>query len=132
MHNTAAHSQNFYPCKRVFVFFSISAVISLLSCKTAPTQRYGFVTMLGQDTISVESITRQGNTLTSDEVDRFPRVEVRHTVVDLNDDGSILHLLMDIHTPSELPGQQNRKVIAEVANNKVHLSKIDSTGTVNR
>jgi len=132
MYNTTTQSQNFYPFKPAFIFFSISAVFSLLACNTAPTQRYGFVTMLGSDTISVESVTRQGNTITSDEADRFPRVEVRHTVVDLNDNGSILHLLMDIQTPSEPPGQQNRKVIAEVANNKVHLSKIDSTGTVNR
>jgi len=132
MYNTTTHSQNFYPFKPAFIFFSVSTVLSLLACNTAPTQRYGFVTMLGSDTISVESVSRQGNTLTSDEVDRFPRVEVRHTVVDLNDNGSILHLLMDIQTPSEPPGQRNRKVIAEVANNKVHLSKIDSTGTVNR
>jgi len=132
MYNTTTQSQNFYLFKPAFIFFSISTVLSLLACNTAPTQRYGFVTMLGSDTISVESVSRQGNTLTSDEVDRFPRVEVRHTVVDLNDNGSILHLLMDIQTPSEPPGQQNRKVIAEVANNKVHLSKIDSTGTVNR
>ena len=53
-------------------------------------------------------------------------------VVNLNDDGSIQHLVMDIHTPSEPPGQRDRKVIADVANNKVHLSKTDSTGTVNR
>ena len=88
--------------------------------------------MLGHDTISIENITRQGNTLTSDEVDRFPRVRIRHTEVNLNDDGSIRHLVMDIHTPSEPSGQRDRKVVAYVANNKVHLSKTDSTGTVNR
>jgi hypothetical protein len=105
---------------------------SLISCHTLTAKRYGFVTMLGNDTISVESVTREGNTLTSDEVDRFPRVETRHTVVDLNDNGSIRHLVMDIHTPSEPPGQRERKVVADVAGNKVHLSKTDSTGTVNR
>lgn len=88
--------------------------------------------MLGQDTISVEAITRQGNKLKSDEVDRFPRVRIRHTVVDLNDDGSIRHLEMQIHTPSEPSGQRDRTVIAAVAHNNVHLSKTDSTGTVNR
>ncbi len=132
MNNTTAQSQKVYPLTPALIFFSVCAIFSLLACNTAPTQRYGFVTMLGSDTISVESVTRQGNTLTSDEVDRFPRVEVRHTVVDLNNNGSILHLTMDIQTPSELPGQRNRKVIAEVANNKVHLSKIDSIGTVTR
>src|SRR5215475_4107566 len=88
------------------ICFFLCASIFLLSCKTAPAKRYGFLTMLGHDTISVEDITRQGNTLTSDEVDRFPRVRIRHTVVNLNDDGSIQHLVMDIHTPSEPPGQR--------------------------
>src|SRR6185369_9323909 len=113
MYNITVQSLRSYPVKPAMIFFFLSAVFSLLACNTAPVERYGFVTMLGSDTISVESVTRQGNTITSDEVDRFPRVEVRHTVVDLNDNGSILHLLMDIQTPSEPPGQQNRKVIAE-------------------
>lgn len=88
--------------------------------------------MLGQDTISVETITRQGNTLKSDEVDRFPRVRIRHTEVTLKDDGSIRHLVMDIHTPSEPSGERDRTVVADVAHNNVHLSKTDSTGAVNR
>lgn len=110
----------------------LCALILLLSCNQPPAKRYGFLTMLGHDTISIENITRQGNTLTSDEVDRFPRVRIRHTEVNLNDDGSIRHLVMEIHTPSEPSGQRDRKVVADVANNKVHLSKTDSTGTVNR
>ena len=114
------------------ICFFLCALILLLACNTAPAKRYGFLTMLGNDTISIENITRQGNTLTSDEVDRFPSVRIRHTVVDLNDDGSIRHLVMEIHTPSEPSGQRDRKVVADVSNNKVHLSKTDSTGTVNR
>ena len=132
MYNTTAQSQSFYPVKPAAICFFLSIVVSLLSCNTVPAKKYGFLTMLGHDTISIESITRQGNTLTSDEVDRFPRVQIRHTLVNLNDDGSIRHLVMNIHTPSEIPGQRDRKVVADVANNKVHLSKTDSTGTVNR
>jgi hypothetical protein len=132
MHNTTAQSHNFHHVKPNVICFFLSAVFSLLSCNTAPAVRYGFLTLLGHDTISIESTTRQGNTLTSDEVDRFPRVQIRHTVVHLNDDGSIRHLEMDIRTPSEPPGQRVRKVVADVGNNKVHLSKTDSTGTVNR
>jgi len=132
MYNTTAQSQNFYPVKPAMICFFLAAAVSLLSCNTPPAERYGFLTMLGHDTISIESTTRQGNTLTSDEVDRFPRVEIRHTVINLNDDGSIRHLVMDIQTPSEPPGQRDRKVFADVANNKVHLSKTDSIGTVNR
>ena len=88
--------------------------------------------MLGQDTISAETINRQGNTLETDEVDRFPRVRIRHTVVKLNDDGSIRHLEMEIHTPSEPSAERDRTVVADVAHNNVHLSKTDNTGTVNR
>jgi hypothetical protein len=123
---------HFSPKTQAAISLSICASILLLSCHTAPAKHYGFVTMLGHDTISIEDVTRQGNTLTSDEVDRFPRVRIRHTVADLNDDGGIRHLEMDIHTPSEPAGQRDRKVVADVAKNKVHLTKTDSTGTVTR
>jgi hypothetical protein len=132
MHYTTVASQSFYPVRPRLACFFLSAVVLLFSCNTSPTERYGFLTMLGGDTISVESVTRHGNELTSDEVDRFPRVRIRHTVVTLNEDGSIRHLEMNIHTPSEPSGQRDRKIVADVANNKVHLSKIDSTGAVNR
>jgi hypothetical protein len=132
MYNITAQSQSFYPVKAALICLFLSGVVSLLSCNAPTVKRYGFLTMLGHDTISIESITRQGNTLTSDEVDRFPRVRIRHTLVNLNDDGSIRHLEMNIYTPSEPSGQRERKVIADVANNKVQLSKTDSTGTMNR
>jgi hypothetical protein len=131
MYNMNVQSQSFYAKPAVICFF-LSAVVSLISCNAPKVERYGFLTTLGHDTISIESITRQGNTLTSDEVDRFPAVRIRHTIVDLNDDGSIRHLEMNIHSPSELSGQRDRKVVADVAGNGVHLSKTDSTGTVNR
>jgi hypothetical protein len=132
MYNTTAQSHNFHHVKPSVICLFLSTVVWLLSCNTAPPVRYGFLTMLGNDTISIESATRQGNTLTSDEVDRFPRVQIRHTEVHLNDNGSIRRLEMDIRTPSEPPGQRDRKVVADVSNNEVHLSKTDSTGTVNR
>ena len=132
MYTTIHPSRRFYPAKLAGIWFFLYPLMLLVSCHTAPEKRYGFLTMLGQDTISVETVIRQGNTLTSDEVDRFPRVRIRHTVVKLNDDGSIRHLVMEIHTPSEPSGQRDRKVVADVAQNNVHLSKTDSTGTVNR
>lgn len=109
------------------------AVLLLVSCgHTLSIEHYGFITKLGSDTISVESVTREGNTLTSDEVDRFPRVRIRHTVIKLNQDGSIRHLVMDIHTPSEPADERERKVIADVSTDSVHISKMDGTGTLHR
>ncbi len=120
-----------FNASKLHVIFFLSAALLLVSCgHTPPAEHYGFITQLGHDTISVESVTQQDNILTSDEVDRFPRVRVRHTVINLNQNGSIKHLEMDIHTPSEPADERDRKVIADVANNEVHISKTDGKGTV--
>src|SRR6476659_5230540 len=107
MYNRAVLPRCFYPVNLPVICFFLSAVFLLVSCgPTSPVEHYGFITLLGRDTISVESVTRQGNTITSDEVDRFPRVRVLHTVIGLAPDGSIRHLVMDIHTPSELANKR--------------------------
>lgn len=109
------------------------AVLALAACRpAAPAERYGFVTRLGSDTIAVESITRRGDTVTTDAVDRFPRVRRRHTRIELGPGGVIRRLVMDIHTPGEPPGQRERRVVAEVTADSVRISKTDSTGTVAR
>jgi hypothetical protein len=113
----------------------VLAALALLACgspSAAPTERYGFVTRLGRDTVSVESVTRRGNTITSDAVDRFPRVRRRHTEIELRPDGGIRRLVMDIHTPSEPAEQRERHVVADVTSDSVHLSKRDGTGTITR
>lgn len=132
MHNQLDHSFKYYFIKFPGTFFYIFILIVFVSCKNSITEKHGFIAKLGNDTVSVENVERQGNTITSDEVDRFPRVQVRHTVINLNDDGSIKHLEMDIHTPSEPSDKRETKVIADVSNNEVHLSKTDSTGTLKR
>jgi hypothetical protein len=97
-----------------------------------PIERYGFLALLGRDTVSVESVTRRGNTVISDEVDRFPRVRQRHTEIQLNDDASIKRLMMDIHTPGEPENQRDRRVEAEVSSSSVHISRRDKSGTKER
>jgi hypothetical protein len=75
---------------------------------------------------------RQGNKLTSDEVDRFPHVRQRHTEIELAPKGGIRHLVMDITTPSEPSNQRHRRVTVDVTKDSVHIVKVDSTGTVKR
>jgi hypothetical protein len=105
------------------------AVLLLEACSASqPAERYGFVARLGNDTVSIESVTRSGNTVTSDEVDRFPVVRQRHTEIQVGPDGGIKHLAMDITSPSEPPGQRQRRVVADVSGDTVHLTKTDSTG----
>ena len=107
------------------------ATLAFLACRPAePEQRYGFITRLGQDTISVESITRRGNKVVVDGVDRFPRVSRRHTEIELGPGGTIHHLVMDITTPSEPANQRKRHVTADVTADSVHLVKTDDVGTL--
>jgi hypothetical protein len=112
--------------------FVLPALLLAACGRDEPTERYGFITLLGRDTVSVERVTRRGNTLSSDEVDRFPRVRQRHTEIVLRDDGGIEHLVMDIRTPSEPANQRERHVVADVTRDSVHITKSDGTGTVRR
>ena len=111
---------------------SLAALLALGCAPSAPAERYGFVARLGRDTVSVESVTRQGDLLTSDAVDRFPRVRRRHTEITLGPDGGVRHLVMDIHTPSEPADQRERHVVADVTNDSVRVTKTDKAGTVER
>ena len=105
-----------------------SALLLVAACSTGGSgERYGFVARLGSDTVSLERVTRNGNTVTSDEVDRFPRLRKRRTVVTLGPEGEIRHLVMDITTPSEPENQRQRKVVADVTADSVILTKRDGS-----
>jgi Protein of unknown function (DUF2911) len=105
------------------------AALAAIACRPAgPEQRYGFIARLGNDTVSVESITRRGNTAVIDGVDRFPRVRRRHTEIELGSGSSIRHLMMDIHTPSEPANQRERHVTADVTADSVHILQTDGAG----
>jgi hypothetical protein len=107
------------------------AALAAIACRPAgPEQRYGFIARLGNDTISVESITRRGDKVVVDGVDRFPRVSRRHTEIELGPGSTIRHLVMDINTPSEPANQRKRHVTADVTPDSVHLVKTDDVGTL--
>jgi len=99
---------------------------------SGPPEQYGFITKLGNDTIAVERVTRRGNSLTSDEVDRFPRVRQRHTEITVRPDGGIKRIVMDIHTPSEPEDQRDRHVVADVTDNEIVVTKTDKSGKLER
>lgn len=107
-------------------------ILALAACQSnKPAENYGFLALLGNDTVSVERVTRRGDEIVSDEVDRFPRVRRRHTLIRMAADGTIKHLEMDIRTPSEPSNQRERHVTADVSSDSVHITKRDSTGTKN-
>jgi hypothetical protein len=101
-----------------------------LACSnTAPPERYGFVAMLGNDTVSVERIARSPTRLVTDGVDQWPFVRRRHTEFDLNPDGTIRHMVMDVRTPNgRTPAERGRRVTADFSSDKVAISVRDSGG----
>src|SRR5689334_3790495 len=116
MYSQVSQSSRFNVVNTARIYFSATVIFYLMvSCgHPPPAEHYGFLTRLGNDTIALENITREGNTVTIDAVDRFPRVRHRHTIIELDTDGSIRHLSMDIHTPTESANQRERKVVADV------------------
>ena len=95
-----------------------------------PAERYGFVARLGNDTVSVESISRRGNSVTIDGVDRFPAVRQRHSEITLRPDGGIQRLEMDIRTPGDSAARRDRHVVADVRSDSVIVVKRDGTGSM--
>ena len=109
---------------------TVLASLALAACaKPGPAEHYGFVARLGNDTVSLENVTRTGNTVTSDEVDRFPRVHERHSEITLAPNGGIRHLVMDITTPSDPDTWSPRHIVADVSGDSVIMTKRDSTGS---
>lgn len=105
----------------------ILAFLALAGCTPRQSgEHYGFITRLGNDTISIENVVRRGDTLTIDGVDRFPRVRQRHAVVTLAADGGIRRLVMNITTPSEPANERERHVVADVTPDSVIMTKRDS------
>jgi hypothetical protein len=109
---------------------SIFLPLLFLACsQTTPPERYGFVTRLGDDTVAVERIERSSTRLVTDGVDRWPFVRRRHTEFDLNADGTIRHMVMDVRTPNGAsPRERGRRVTADFSKDKVTISVRDSAG----
>jgi hypothetical protein len=102
----------------------------VLACSnTTPPERYGFVATLGNDTVSVERIARSPTRLVTDGIDRWPFVRRRHTEFDLNQDGSIRRMVMDVRTPNgRSPRERGRRITADFSKDKVTISVRDSSG----
>jgi Protein of unknown function (DUF2911) len=108
--------------------------IALAACRpTSPAEQYGFLALLGNDTVSVERVTRSPRRLDVSGVDRFPLVTERHTVIELADDGRLTRMVMDVHTPiGATPAARHRRIIADFTADSVKIAIEDSLGTTRR
>src|SRR5215207_1307779 len=103
-----------------------TAGLLLVGCgDPPPLEQYGFLARLGQDTISVESVTRYGDHFVSEEVDRFPQVRRRHTEVSLAQDGSPTRMDMQVRTPSAEEKSRERRIVASFSGDSVRVSLTD-------
>jgi Protein of unknown function (DUF2911) len=102
----------------------------LLACSNAtPLERYGFVAVLGNDTVSVERIERSPRRLVTDGVDRWPFLRRRHTEFNLAADGTIRRMVMDVRTPNgSSPRERGRRVTADFTDKGVTITVRDSSG----
>ena len=108
---------------------SILPLLFLACSHAPPPERYGFVAVLGNDTVSVEHVERSATRLVADGVDRWPFVRRRHTELDLAPDGTIRHMVMDVRTPNgPTPRERGRRVTADFSEDRVTISVRDSSG----
>jgi hypothetical protein len=103
-------------------------VLLFLACNAAtPPEHYGFVAVLGNDTVSVERISRSPTRLVTDGVDRWPFVRRRHTEFDLAADGRIRRMVMDVRTPNgPSPRERGRRITADFSGDAVTIAVRDS------
>jgi hypothetical protein len=105
-------------------------VLLLLACNAAtPPERYGFVAVLGNDTVSAEQVSRSPTRLVTDGVDRWPFVRRRHTEFELAADGRIRRMVMDVQTPNgRTSKERGRRITADFSSRGVTISVRDSGG----
>ncbi len=91
-------------CRTVMV---LCLALAVASCAAEPAESWGFVATLGDDTTSVERVTREGNRITGDAVGRSPMVVRRHWEATLAPDGSVERWVMDTHIPNAPEGERD-------------------------
>lgn len=105
-------------------------IFAVVACsERQPAEQYGFVALLGRDTVSVERISRTPTGMVTDGVDRFPFVRQRHSEFELDKDGRITKMRMDVRTPSgRTPAERSRQITADISGNDIHIVISDSSG----
>ncbi len=107
----------------------VAMAVLLTACVDRSVEQYGFVTMLGRDTVAVEAVARRGDAIQSDAVDRWPYVRQRHTEIVLAPDGSIRHFDMIISTPNApLAKDRQRHVSADITADSAIVESKDGEG----
>jgi hypothetical protein len=97
------------------------ALLALPSCRQAPANTWGFVATLGNDTTSVERVTRRGNHIVGEAIGRSPVVVRRRWEATLEPDGSVRRWVMDTRVPNAPAGERDLHHEMERSNGTIRL-----------
>ncbi len=99
----------------------------LAACARAQT--YGFVSTLGNDTTSVERVTRTGNRIVGDAIGRSPTVTRRHWEAKLGRDGVMMSWSMDTDIPNAPPADRTIRHTATFTDRATSFTRTTPAGT---
>ena len=110
---------------------SVPARLALLLVLGACTQSetYGFVAVLGNDTTSVERVTRSGHRIVGDAIGRSPTVTRRHWQAELGPNGVITHWSMDTDIPNGPASGQHLHHTATFIDTVTAFTRTTAAGT---
>lgn len=111
---------------------SLLAALAVVSCESARRESWGFVATLGNDTTSVERITRDGDRITGDAVGRSPVVVHRRWEATVAPDGSLRRWTMDTHIPNAPAGETDLHHELIFAGDKVRMIRQAGRDSVDR
>ena len=106
-------------------------LLLLFATACARGETHGFVATLGNDTTSVERITRTGDRITGDAVGRSPVVVRRHWEATVAPDGSLHSWSMDTHIPNAPAGESDLHHEATFASDSIRIVRRTGSGTRN-
>jgi hypothetical protein len=108
----------------------LALLLTLVACGAPQrAERYGFVAVLGNDTTSVEQVTRTPGRIIVDAVGRSPRVTRRHWEAQLGPDGSVQQWAMDTYIPNAAQNDRHLHHTADFTGKVLAFSRGDSAGT---
>ncbi len=111
---------------------SLLAALAGASCASSRGETWGFVATLGDDTTSVERITRRGDRITGEQVGRSPVVVHRRWEATVAPDGALLRWTMDTRRPNAPAGETDLHHELVFTGNRVRVVRQTGRDSVDR
>ena len=117
---------------RIALILAASACGGETAEVSSPAETWGFVATLGDDTTSVERITRQGDRIVGDAIGRSPTLVRRRWEATLGPDGSVQRWTMDTHVPNAPEGERDLHHELELQGSAIRLVRHEGADSSDR